>query len=186
MDLILIKSIIEKVPRLIKSIRLINHNHWIVETELDFFLDIVRFFKYNTFFQFFLIDITAVDYLNERERFNLVYQFISFIFNYRLTLKIKCNNLDLIPSLTVFYESANWLEREVWDLFGIYFSQHKDLRRILTDYGFQGFPFRKDFPLSGFLELIYLDEEKRVVYTYLELTQEYRFFDFITSWKNNV
>jgi NADH:ubiquinone oxidoreductase subunit C len=98
-------------------------------------------------------------------------------------VKALTNGISPLVSLSSLYNSSNWLEREVWDLFGIFFSDHPDLRRILTDYGFQGFPMRKDFPLSGFVEIAYSDEFKKVIYLPLELTQEYRFFDFSTSWQ---
>ena len=107
---------------------------------------------------------------------------MSLIYNKRLLVKVKCDKTEMLPSIAGVYKSSIWLEREIWDLFGIFFSEHPDLRRILTDYGFKGFPLRKDFPLSGYVELIFSDEYKKVIYIPLELSQEYRFFDFVTSW----
>jgi NADH/F420H2 dehydrogenase subunit C len=130
-----------------------------------------------------LIDITAVDYPSKNPRFAVFYQFISIQYNQRFMVKVLTDGVTPLISLSSLYNSSNWLEREVWDLFGIFFSEHPDLRRILTDYGFQGFPMRKDFPLSGFVEIAYSDEMKKVIYLPLELTQEYRFFDFSTSWQ---
>ena len=128
-----------------------------------------------------LIDITCVDYLNRSFRFDIVYNFLSYKLNHRLRIKTFSSELSFVESLTKVYKSANWLEREVWDLFGVFFSNHPDLRRILTDYGFEGFPLRKDFPLVGFVEVRYDDEKKYVVYEPLEISQEYRAFNFNSS-----
>jgi NADH/F420H2 dehydrogenase subunit C len=182
-ELVLAKSTIEKFPRFIKEVSLLSNNqNMIVEIFADSLCWVVSLLKNHTLMQYLLVDITAVDFPNIKQRFVIVYQFLSLIFNHRITIKIKCESLDNVSSITNIYKSAGWLEREVWDLFGIFFSGHSDLRRILTDYGFQGFPLRKDFPLSGFLELIYSNETKKVQYVSLELSQEYRFFDFINSW----
>jgi NADH/F420H2 dehydrogenase subunit C len=129
-----------------------------------------------------LIDITAVDYPDRKERFEVVYQLLSIRFNKRITVKIKVDELTFVPSVTKIFNAAGWYEREVYDLFGIIFKDNKDLRRILTDYGFQGHPLRKDFPVTGFTEIRYDDEVKRIVAEPLELTQEYRTFDFISPW----
>lgn len=136
-----------------------------------------------------LIDITAIDYLtyniSKLNRFELVYQFLSLRYNYRVCFKTSINFLEMIQSTSILYNSANWLEREIWDLYGIFFSAHPDLRRILTDYGFQGFPLRKDYPLVGYTELRYNDEIKSIVYELVELSQEFRFFNFFSSWIYN-
>lgn len=177
-----IKSLVEKIPRFIRSVNLVDNHFVIVEIEVNFLVPCVLFLKKHVSTKFYLMDITALDYPKDKQRFRVIYQFLSYIYNQRLTLKISSSSTESIPSLVNIFRSANWLEREVWDLFGIFFSNHPDLRRILTDYGFQGFPLRKDFPLSGFVELIYSDEEKRVMYVPLELSQEFRFFDFSSSW----
>jgi NADH:ubiquinone oxidoreductase subunit C len=126
-----------------------------------------------------LIAITAADFLENTERFKIFYFLLSYKLNNRLILSINTTDKIPISSITSLYQGANWYEREVWDLFGIFFINHPDLRRILTDYGFEGFPFRKDFPQTGFVEIRYDDEKKYVLYEALELTQEYRFFKYI-------
>lgn len=131
-----------------------------------------------------LISITAVDYPSRENRFEVNYFLLSYKLNNRLTIKVDTNDTTPIDSITSIYKSASWYEREVWDLFGVFFSNHPDLRRILTDYGFDGFPFRKDFPQTGFLEVRYDDEKKYVLYEPIELSQEFRSFDFVTPWLN--
>ena len=130
-----------------------------------------------------LIDVTAVDYPSRPLRFEVVYNLLSVEYNARLRIKICVDEIQPLVSCTQVYSSAGWWEREVWDMFGIFFSNHPDLRRILTDYGFQGHPLRKDFPLTGYVEVRYDDSEKRVVTESLELTQEFRFFDFSSPWE---
>lgn len=130
-----------------------------------------------------LIDITAVDYPSRVSRFQVVYNLLSIPYNARIRVKTCVNEVSLLPSVTTLYSSAGWWEREVWDMFGIFFSNHPDLRRILTDYGFQGHPLRKDFPLSGFVEVRYDDSEKRVITEPVEMTQEFRYFDFTSPWE---
>ncbi len=129
-----------------------------------------------------LTSVTAVDYPEKENRFEINYFLLSYKLNTRIIIKILTNDLTPIPSISSVYESANWYEREIWDLFGVVFSNHPDLRRILTDYGFEGFPFRKDFPQNGFLEVRYDDEKKHVLYEDIELSQEFRSFDFISPW----
>ena len=130
-----------------------------------------------------LVDITAVDYPAREARFDVVYHFLSMYQNQRIRLKVAAREEDMIPSITSIHPSANWFEREAFDMYGIVFSGHPDLRRILTDYGFTGHPLRKDFPLSGYVEVRWDDEEKRVVYEPVELVQEYRDFDFLSPWE---
>ena len=130
-----------------------------------------------------LIDICAVDYPNEDERFELNYNLLSLIHNVRIRLKIRIHDKSPIQSSTDVFSSANWWEREVWDMFGISFSNHPDLRRLLTDYGFEGHPLRKDFPLTGYVEVRYDQETKRVIYEPVQLQQEYRNFDFLSPWE---
>lgn len=131
-----------------------------------------------------LISITCVDYPEKQERFEVNYFLLSYKLNTRLIIKTETNDVTPIPSITQIYKGASWYEREVWDLFGVFFSDNSDLRRILTDYGFEGFPFRKDFPQSGFFEVRYDDEKKYILYEPVELAQEFRSFDFSTPWLN--
>ena len=130
-----------------------------------------------------LVDITAVDYPTRPQRFDLVYHLLSMFTNGRVRIKMAVADDAMVPSLTGVYPAANWFEREVFDLFGILFSGHPDLRRILTDYGFRGHPLRKDFPTTGYTEVRYDEVQKRVVYEPVSLTQEYRQFDFMSPWE---
>ncbi|ESW61073.1 MAG: NADH-quinone oxidoreductase [Rhodobacter sp. CACIA14H1] len=130
-----------------------------------------------------LVDITAVDHPDRAERFDVVYHFLSMYQNHRIRLKLAVGEEDMVPSLVEIHPSANWFEREVFDMFGILFSGHPDLRRILTDYGFRGFPLRKDFPTTGYTEVRYDEAQKRVVYEPVKLVQEYRQFDFMSPWE---
>ncbi|NBE08994.1 NADH-quinone oxidoreductase subunit C [Paragemmobacter ruber] len=130
-----------------------------------------------------LVDITAVDHPDRAERFDVVYHFLSMYQNHRIRVKIAIGEEEMVPSLTAIHPSANWFEREVFDMFGILFSGHPDLRRILTDYGFRGFPLRKDFPTTGYTEVRYDEAQKRVVYEPVKLVQEYRQFDFMSPWE---
>ena len=130
-----------------------------------------------------LVDITAVDHPDRDLRFDMVYHFLSMYQNHRIRLKVGVREDDIVPSLSGVHSGANWFEREVFDMFGILFSGHPDLRRILTDYGFRGYPLRKDFPTTGYTELRYDEEQKRVVYEPVQLVQEYRQFDFMSPWE---
>lgn len=130
-----------------------------------------------------LIDITAVDHPERPQRFDVVYHFLSMYQNHRIRLKLAVREDEMVPSITPVHPSANWFEREVFDMFGILFSGHPDLRRILTDYGFRGYPLRKDFPTTGYVEVRYDEAEKRVVYEPVKLVQEYRQFDFMSPWE---
>lgn len=130
-----------------------------------------------------LIDITAVDYPERDTRFDVVYHFLSMYRNQRIRLKTAVREEEIVPSIVSVHPSANWFEREVFDMFGIIFAGHPDLRRILTDYGFRGYPLRKDFPTTGYTEVRYDDEQKRVVYEPVSLVQEYRQFDFMSPWE---
>ncbi|SEM83336.1 NADH dehydrogenase subunit C [Loktanella fryxellensis] len=130
-----------------------------------------------------LVDITAVDYPQRPTRFEVVYHFLSMYQNHRIRLKIDVREQDMVPSIISVHPSANWFEREVFDMFGILFSGHPDLRRILTDYGFRGHPLRKDFPTTGYTEVRYDEVQKRVVYEPVSLVQEYRQFDFMSPWE---
>ena len=130
-----------------------------------------------------LVDITAVDHPTRPARFDMVYHLLSMFTNGRVRVKVSVAEDTMVPSLTGIYPAANWFEREVFDLFGILFSGHPDLRRILTDYGFRGHPLRKDFPTTGYTEVRYDEVQKRVVYEPVSLTQEYRRFDFMSPWE---
>jgi len=130
-----------------------------------------------------LLDITAVDYPKRSKRFELIYNLLSLKNHLRIRVKIFLNDNEIVPSISKLYKSACWYEREVWDMYGISFSDNNDLRRILTDYGFEGHPLRKDFPLTGFVELRYDEEKKKVSYSKVKLTQDYRNFDFLSPWE---
>ena len=130
-----------------------------------------------------LVDITGVDYPERPKRFDVVYHFLSMYQNHRIRLRVSIREEDLVPSITEVHPSADWFEREVYDMFGIIFSGHPDLRRILTDYGFRGHPLRKDFPTTGYTEVRYDETQKRVVYEPVSLVQEYRQFDFMSPWE---
>lgn len=130
-----------------------------------------------------LVDITAVDYPEREKRFEIVYHLLSMTQNQRIRIKAAVREREIVPSITDIHTSANWFEREVFDMYGVMFSGHPDLRRILTDYGFRGHPLRKDFPTTGYTEVRYSEEEKRVVYEPVKLTQDYRQFDFMSPWE---
>jgi NADH-quinone oxidoreductase subunit C len=130
-----------------------------------------------------LVDITAVDHPERPQRFDVVYHFLSMYRNQRIRVKVAVREDEMVPSLVEIHPSANWFEREVFDMFGILFSGHPDLRRLLTDYGFRGYPLRKDFPTTGYTEVRYDEALKRVVYEPVKLVQEYRMFDFMSPWE---
>ena len=130
-----------------------------------------------------LIDICGVDYPERDERFDVVYHLLSPSLNHRIRVRVRTDAETPVPSIVTLFPAANWFEREAYDLYGILFEDHPDLRRLLTDYGFQGHPLRKDFPLTGFVELRYDDELKRVVYEPVKLMQDYRSFDFLSPWE---
>ena len=155
-----------------------------VETNLNDLIEVVQFLKSNNNCKFRqLIDIAGVDYPEKDKRFQLVYLFLSHENNIRVKILIKFQPNESINSLTKIFPSANWMEREVFDMYGIKFKNHPDLRRILTDYGFKGHPLRKDFPLTGFNEVRYSEKEKKVVYEPVKLEQNYRNFDFESPWE---
>ena len=130
-----------------------------------------------------LVDITAIDHPEDVKRFEVVYHFLSMYKNHRIRVKVAAGEADMVPSIITVYPAANWFEREVFDMFGILFTGHPDLRRILTDYGFRGHPLRKDFPTTGYTEVRYDEVQKRVVYEPVSLVQEYRQFDFMSPWE---
>ena len=156
----------------------------ILTVNQDSIVRVLNFLRDDSACQFkVLIDICGVDYPERDPRFEVVYQLLSPAQNQRLMVKVGANADTPVPSATGIFSSAGWFEREVWDLFGISFSGHPDLRRILTDYGFDGHPLRKDFPLTGHVEVHYDDEQKRVVYKPVKLVQEFRSFDFLSPWE---
>jgi NADH-quinone oxidoreductase subunit C len=130
-----------------------------------------------------LVDITAVDYPSRDARFDVVYHFLSMYQNHRIRLRVGAREQEMVPSIIDVHQSAGWFEREIYDMFGILFSGHPDLRRLLTDYGFRGHPLRKDFPTTGYTEVRYDEVQKRVVYEPVNLVQEYRQFDFMSPWE---
>ncbi len=130
-----------------------------------------------------LVDLCGADYPDREKRFDVVYNLLSITQNLRIRVKVATDEDTTVPSATPIYPAAGWFEREAWDLYGIYFSGNPDLRRIMTDYGFEGHPLRKDFPLTGYVELRYDDEQKRVVYEPVKLTQDFRSFDFMSPWE---
>jgi NADH-quinone oxidoreductase subunit C len=147
-------------------------------------VDVLRFLRDDSQTQFWnIIDICGVDYPERQKRFDVVYHLLSPRVNARIRVKISTDEEKPVPSVTGLYPGANWFEREAWDMYGILFSGHPDLRRILTDYGFEGHPLRKDFPLTGYVEVRYDDEVKRVVYEQVTLRQEFRDFDFESPWE---
>ena len=155
-----------------------------VTANLAHLKDLVEFLRDDTSCRFSsLVDITAVDLPERPARFDVVYHFLSMYRNQRIRVKVAVREDEMVPSITKLHPSADWFEREVFDMFGILFSGHPDLRRILTDYGFRGHPLRKDFPTTGYVEVRYDEMEKRVVYEPVKLVQEYRQFDFMSPWE---
>jgi len=162
----------------------IKHNQIYVEINKDDLIDVILFIKTNKYAKFRqLIDITVVDYPEQTQRFKVVYLFLSHEFNQRMILSYFINETEVITSLTSIFPSANWMEREVFDMYGVNFKDHPDLRRILTDYGFKGHPLRKDFPLTGHTEVRYSEEQKKVINESVKLEQNYRNFDYESPWE---
>ena len=171
------------VPKWLEEIHVIRYEIICIVPSLAL-LPFLTFLKNHTNTQFkMLIDITAVDYPSRSSRFEVVYQLLSVHYNARLRVKTNVDELTPVESASFLYPSANWFERETWDMFGICFLNHPDLRRILTDYGFEGHPLRKDFPVSGYVEFRYDDSKKRVISEPVELAQEFRYFDFSSPWE---
>ena len=162
----------------------IENDELLIEVDEKDIVDVVQFLRSNENCKFKqLIDIAGVDYPDNEKRFELVYLFLSHENNLRIKLLIKFETDQSINSLTKIFPSANWMEREVFDMYGIKFKNHPDLRRILTDYGFKGHPLRKDFPLTGFNEVRYSEKDKKVIYEPVKLEQNYRNFDFESPWE---
>ena len=172
---------------LLKILPIINYtiykNELTINIPANKIVSILFFLQNHTNCQFkILSDICVVDYITKKKRFHILYNLLSIRYNNRIRVQIQINELQPINSVTNIYKMAGWCEREAWDMFGIFFTNHTDLRRILTDYGFEGHPLRKDYPLSGFLEIYYNELKKRVVYEPLNLSQQYRLFNFDNVW----
>ena len=177
------QSLLKMIPKHIHKVIIIN-NELILHTDPNSITILLTFLRDHSNCQYKqLVDICGVDYPDRQNRFEVVYNLLSIKYNARIRVKTFVDELTPVPSITHVFSSANWFERETWDLYGIFFSNHPDLRRILTDYGFEGFPMRKDFPLTGYVELRYDDEQKRVVTENLEMTQEFRNFNYTSPWE---
>ena len=172
-----------RMPDAVRSTQ-IHVGELTVLAERDHILALLRFLRDDQQCNFeTLIDICGVDYPERNERFEVVYHLLSMRMNHRIRIRIRTDEETAVPSSVPVWPAANWFEREAFDMYGIQFSDHPDLRRILTDYGFEGFPLRKDFPLTGHYEVRFDDLEKRVIYEPVNLTQEYRNFDFLSPWE---
>ena len=177
------KIINSELTTKIKSSK-INHKIIYLNIESDDLIEVILFLKNNNKTKFKqLIDITAVDYPEKERRFKLVYLLLSHEFNSRIILGFFINENEIVTSLTSIFPSSNWMEREVFDMYGIKFKDHPDLRRILTDYDFTGHPLRKDFPLTGHKEVRYSEDDKKVIYEPVKLEQNYRNFDYESPWE---
>lgn len=155
-----------------------------IAVKIEKIVEIVRVLRDDPRFRFVnVVDVTAVDYPGRENRFDVIYHFLSPVLNERVRLRGEANETTQVPSIISVFPGADWFERETYDLYGVIFSGHPDMRRLLTDYGFDGHPLRKDFPLTGFVEVRYDDQEKRVVYEPVRLNQEFRKFDFLSPWE---
>tara|TARA_B100000965_G_C19426719_1_gene684608 strand:- start:34 stop:654 length:621 start_codon:yes stop_codon:yes gene_type:complete len=162
----------------------ISYNELLLEINDKDLIDVIQFLKSNDKCKFRqLIDIAGVDYPDDEKRFHLIYLLLSHEFNLRIKILMQIDENQTVDSITKIFPSANWMEREVFDMYGIKFKNHPDLRRILTDYGFKGHPLRKDFPLTGFNEVRYSEKDKKVIYEPVKLEQNYRNFDFESPWE---
>ena len=177
------KKVNSELTTKIKSSK-INHHQLYLNIDSDDLLEVILFLKNNDETRFRqLIDITAVDYPEKDQRFKLVYLLLSHEFNQRIIIDFYINENEVVSTLTSIFPAANWMEREVFDMYGVKFKDHPDLRRILTDYGFEGHPLRKDFPLTGHNEVRYSEDKKKVIYEPVKLEQNYRNFDYESPWE---
>ena len=175
--------IVDSLPNEITAVELVD-GELSVNAHSEKIVKVMTFLRDDINCQFkVLLDVCGVDYPDRDERFDIIYNLLSMTHNQRVRVKIRTDEKKPVPSVVSVFSSANWWERETWDLLGIYFSDHPDLRRILTDYGFEGHPLRKDFPLSGYVEVRYDDEQKRVVYEPVKMAQDFRNFDFMSPWE---
>ena len=162
----------------------VDYGELLFKTSVSEIIDVIKFLKTDNRLKFRqLMDIAAIDYPNKDKRFELVYLLLSIEHNLRVKISLSFETNEKIPSITKIFPSANWMEREIFDMYGIKFINHPDLRRILTDYNFKGHPLRKDFPLTGFNEVRYSEKEKKVIYEPVKLEQNYRNFDFNSPWE---
>jgi NADH-quinone oxidoreductase subunit C len=179
------KLVLEKKELKLKEADL-THDNLILNCDVDNIIHNIDILKRSPEFKFRqLIDILGVDYPQQSKRFEVIYLFLSHENNFRISLKIKIGDEEIVPTLTDIFPSANWQEREVFDMYGIRFADHPDLRRILTDYEFEGYPLRKDFPLTGYKEVRYSAEHQKVIYEPVKLAQDYRDFNFESPWEGS-
>jgi len=185
-ELLIISHLEASFFRFISSLSITNSSIIEVSINRNTLLKVISSLYFDLFLNFrLLLDIWIVDYPQESNRFQVNYLVVSIFNSARIRIISYTSEIHHMASLTSFFKSANWLERECYDLYGVFFSNHPDLRRILTDYGFEGYPMRKDFPLTGYFEVRYDDEFKKVVQEPLRLSQEFRYFDFLTPWEND-
>lgn len=160
-------------------------NDLIIVVKPSELVNVLMFFKYHVLYQFEILTcISGVDYPMNKHRFKIVYELLSVRYNFRIRIKTFTHELVMLESCEKIFLAGCWYECEIWDMFGVFFKNHSNLKRILTDYGFEGYPLRKDFPLSGFIEMKYSESDKRVVSESIELSQEYRTFNFLSPWQN--
>jgi NADH-quinone oxidoreductase subunit C len=179
------KLVLEKKELKLNDVDL-AHDNLILNCDVDNVIHNIDILKRSPEFKFRqLIDILGVDYPQQSKRFEVIYLFLSHENNFRISLKIKIGDEEIVPTLTDIFPSANWQEREVFDMYGIRFADHPDLRRILTDYEFEGYPLRKDFPLTGYKEVRYSAEHQKVIYEPVKLAQDYRDFNFESPWEGS-
>jgi len=179
------KLVLEKKELKLNDVDL-NHDNLVLNCDVDNIIHNIDILKRSPEFKFRqLIDILGVDYPQQSKRFEVIYLFLSHENNFRISLKIKIGDEEIVPTLTDTFPSANWQEREVFDMYGIRFANHPDLRRILTDYEFEGYPLRKDFPLTGYKEVRYSAEHQKVIYEPVKLAQDYRDFNFESPWEGS-
>ena len=179
------KLVLEKKELKLNEVDL-THDNLILNCDVDNIIHNIDILKRSPEFKFRqLIDILGVDYPQQSKRFEVIYLFLSHENNFRISLKIKIGDEEIVPTLTDTFPSANWQEREVFDMYGIRFANHPDLRRILTDYEFEGYPLRKDFPLTGYKEVRYSAEHQKVIYEPVKLAQDYRDFNFESPWEGS-
>jgi NADH-quinone oxidoreductase subunit C len=177
------KMIVDALPDAALE-HMVSFNQLTVTVKAEKIVDVAKFLRDAPDCRFVSItDITAVDYPGREKRFDVVYHFLSPTLNTRIRLRSEADETTQVPSIIDVFPGADWFEREVYDLYGVIFTGHPDMRRILTDYGFEGHPLRKDFPLTGFVEVRYDDQEKRVLYEPVSLNQEFRKFDFLSPWE---
>ncbi|QIE54235.1 NADH-quinone oxidoreductase subunit C [Pikeienuella piscinae] len=182
--LVELSELIEAAKGDLVSSSAIENDELTLETTPGAIVELLKYLKSNGACQFTtLVDLSGVDYPGREKRFDIVYHLLSMRQNQRIRIRLAVGETEFVPSCVEIYPSADWYEREVFDMYGVMFSGHPDLRRILTDYGFRGHPLRKDFPTTGYVEVRYDEEQKRVVYEPVSLVQDYRLFDFMSPWE---